>query len=219
MKDNRRYYYTKRYHKMARKTNVDLEKTKQKLLEVGLSLFELKGFNATGIQEIATLADIPKGSFYNYFSTKEEFGAAVIRYYADINTEKWINILDMTTKKEDSYKDLSMVFLEITEHYKCAEKKKGCLLGTLGAEISEFSEECRIALLESVDKYRGILAECLLVGQQRGKVRNDLPAHRLADLVLDCWQGSLLRMKIEKSVEPVNNDLELLFQHLLMPPT
>jgi len=44
-----------------------------------------------------------------------------------------------------------------------------------------------------------------------------LPAQQLADLIWDCWQGSLLRMKIEKSVEPVNHDLELLFQHILPP--
>jgi TetR/AcrR family transcriptional repressor of nem operon len=200
---------------MTRKKSADLEKTKQNLLEVGLSLFEQKGFNATGIQEIATLADIPKGSFYNYFSSKEDFGVAVIRYYTDISTERWANILDTATQKEDYYKALHTAFLAIAEEYKCAEIKKGCLLGTLAAEISEASEECRLALQQSVSKYKSILVERLLVGQQMGKVRSDLPAQQLADLVWDCWQGSLLRMKIEKSVEPVNHDLKLLFHHIL----
>lgn len=203
---------------MARKKSADLEKTKQILLEVGLSLFEEKGFNATGIQEIATLAAIPKGSFYNYFSSKEEFGVAVIRYYTEINSKKWVNSLDAATEKEDSYQALSKVFLDITEKYKCAEIKKGCLLGNLAAEISEASEECRIALQQSVKEYKEILAKRLLIGQQLGKVRNDLPAQGLADLIWDCWQGSLLRMKIEKSAEPVSNNFELLFQHILLPP-
>ncbi|MDF2634031.1 MAG: transcriptional regulator, TetR family [Pelosinus sp.] len=203
---------------MARKKSADLERTKQDLLEVGLSLFEQKGFNATGIQEIATLTGIPKGSFYNYFSSKEDFGVAVIRYYTDINMERWSNSLDTATEKEDSYKALRMAFLAITEEYRCAKIKKGCLLGNLAAEISEASEECRLALQQSVNEYKTILAEHLLVGQQMGKVRSDLPAQCLADLVWDCWQGSLLRMKIEKSVEPVNNNLELLFHHMLLPP-
>ena len=183
-----------------------------------MSLFEEKGFNATGIQEIATLAAIPKGSFYNYFSSKEEFGVAVIRYYTEINSKKWVNSLDAATEKEDSYQALSKVFLDITEKYKCAEIKKGCLLGNLAAEISEASEECRIALQQSVKEYKEILAKRLLIGQQLGKVRNDLPAQGLADLIWDCWQGSLLRMKIEKSAEPVSNNFELLFQHILLPP-
>lgn len=202
---------------MARKKSVDLEKTKQTLLEAGLSLFEQKGFNATGIQEITTLATIPKGSFYNYFSSKEEFGVAVIHYYTDVHIERWTSVLNEATEKEDSYKALSTAFLTLTEKYRCSEIKKGCLLGNLAAEISEASEECRMALQQSVGQYKGILAERLLIGQQAGKVRKDLPAQGLADLIWDCWQGSLLRMKIENSVEPVSHNLELLFHHILLP--
>lgn len=182
-----------------------------------MSLFEEKGFHATGIQEIAIVAGIPKGSFYNYFASKEEFGVAVIRYYTDINTKRWANLLDAATEQEDSYKALSTVFLAITEKYRCAEVKKGCLLGNLAAEISETSEECRMALQQSVGEYKTILAQRIQMGQQLGKVRSDLPAQGLADLIWDCWQGSLLRMKIEKTVEPVSNDLELLFHHMLLP--
>jgi TetR/AcrR family transcriptional repressor of nem operon len=202
---------------MARKKSADLEKTKQDLLEVGLSLFEEKGFNATGIQEIATSAGIPKGSFYNYFPSKDDFGVAVINYYTKFNTGIWQDLLDTKTEKENSYEALISAFLSITEKYRCAEVKKGCLLGNLAAEISDASEKCRMALQVSVNTYKTILAERLLLGQQFGKVRNDLPAQLLADLIWDCWQGSLLRMKIEKSVEPVNHDLDLLFKHFLLP--
>ena len=201
---------------MSRKKSADLEKTKQDLLEVGLSLFEQKGFNATGIQEIATSAGIPKGSFYNYFASKDEFGVAVINYYTQLNTKIWQDLLGAKTD-EASYETLSAAFLTITEKYRCAEVKKGCLLGNLAAEISDASEKCRLALQESVNNYKTILAERLLLGQKHGKVRSDLPAQLLADLVWDCWQGSLLRMKIEKSVEPVNQNLELLFKHFLLP--
>ena len=201
---------------MSRKKSADLEQTKQELLEVGLSLFEQKGFNATGIQEIATSAGIPKGSFYNYFASKDEFGVAVINYYTQFNTTIWQDLLG-TKDEEASYETLSAAFLTITEKYRCAEVKKGCLLGNLAAEISDASEKCRLALQESVNTYKSILAERLLLGQKHGKVRSDLPAQLLADLVWDCWQGSLLRMKIEKSVDPVTQNLELLFKHFLLP--
>lgn len=202
---------------MARKKSTDAEKTKESLLEAGLTLFEEKGFNATGIQELATFAHIPKGSFYNYFSSKEDFGVAVIRHYTEITMERWKGTLVEATENEDSYQALGRAFVEITEKYRCAEIKKGCLLGTLASEISEASEECRLALQEAVNQYKIILAERLQAGQQAGKVRIDLPSWQLADLVWDCWQGSLLRMKIEKSVEPVTQNLELLFQHILLP--
>jgi TetR/AcrR family transcriptional repressor of nem operon len=203
--------------KMSRKKSADLEQTKQVLLEVGLSLFEQKGFNATGIQEIATSAEIPKGSFYNYFASKDDFGVAVIHYYTELNTHLLTEMLTTANQKEDSYYALRTAFLAITEKYRCADVKKGCLLGNLAAEISEASEPCRLALQEAVCLYKKILAERLLLGQQLGKIRNDLPAQLLADLVWDCWQGSLLRMKIENSVDPITHDLDLLFQYFLIP--
>jgi len=201
---------------MSRKKSAELEKTKQDLLEVGLALFEQKGFNATGIQEIATSAGIPKGSFYNYFASKDDFGVAVINYYTKFNTEIWQDLLS-EKNKEDPYEALSSAFLSIAEKYGCSEAKKGCLLGNLAAEISDASEKCRLALLSSVNTYKTILADRLLLGQKIGKVRTDLPPQLLADLFWDCWQGSLLRMKIEKSVVPINNNLELLFKHFLLP--
>jgi len=202
---------------MSRKKSTDLEQTKQILLEVGLSLFEKKGFNATGIQEIATLAQIPKGSFYNYFASKDDFGVAVIHYYTELNTHRLTEMLTLANQKEDAYYALDTAFLAITEKYRCASVKKGCLLGNLAGEISEASEPCRLALQEAVILYKNILAERIFLGQKSDKIRSDLPAPLLADLIWDCWQGSLLRMKIENSVDPITHDLDLLFQHFLIP--
>lgn len=200
-----------------RKKSTDLEETKQRILEAGLQLLQERGYNATGIQEIANSAGIPKGSFYNYFANKEAFGAAAIRYYADLHLENWMLLLQDATEKGDSYQALSTVFLEITEKYRCAAVKKGCLLGNMAAEISEVSEECRLALHESIEKFKAVLADHLAEGQRLKKVRQDIASQELADLVWDCWQGSLLRMKVEKSIDPVQGDLETLFHHVLLP--
>ena len=200
---------------MARKKSADLEQTKNKLLETGLALLEQKGFNATGIQEIVVIAGIPKGSFYNYFASKEEFAVEIIRFYTETHIEQWKNLLEAEVSG-DSYLALSTVFVQLAARYECADPKKGCLLGNLAGEISEASEKCRVALQVAVGEFKTILAQRLLSGQQSGKVRDDLSAERLADLVWDAWQGSLLRMKIEKSAEPVRNTLETLFEKILL---
>lgn len=200
---------------MARKTSVAYEKTKETLLAVGLNFFEEKGYNATGISEIAQKAEIPKGSFYTYFGSKEAFGQAVIRYYTQQSLGKWTDMLEVATEKEDAYGAICSAFMQISENYDTMEMKRGCLLGTLAAEISEASKDCRVALQESIMKYIDILTKRIEMGQQMGMVRLDVPAHRLAELVWDAWQGSLLRMKIEKSVGPVRSDLEVLFEFIL----
>ena len=52
--------------------------TKNKLLQIGAKYVHLKGFNNTGLQEILKEAKVPKGSFYFYFKSKEEFGLEII---------------------------------------------------------------------------------------------------------------------------------------------
>ena len=44
-------------------------------------VFSQSGFNGSSVQDITEAAGVPKGSFYNYFDSKEALGAAVIDYY------------------------------------------------------------------------------------------------------------------------------------------
>ncbi len=44
---------------------------KDDIVQVGLDLVLSRGFNATGVEAILKQANIPKGSFYNFFSSKE----------------------------------------------------------------------------------------------------------------------------------------------------
>lgn len=53
-------------------------RTRAGLLAAGQHLFATKGFESTTITEIAELADIAIGSFYNYFRTKDELLAALL---------------------------------------------------------------------------------------------------------------------------------------------
>lgn len=193
---------------MARKTSINLELTKQKIVEAGLNLFERQGFNATGIQQITATAGVPKGSFYNYFSSKEDFGVAIITYYTEKKSKEWQGLLNGGGK--DPYLVLRFTWEQLILQYEYAEPKKGCLLGNFAAEISEISEECRLAMGQSVEKFKGILAQQVRAAQREGTVRTDLTAEEIADLLWNCWQGSLLRMKIEKSTIPLKNVMNVL---------
>lgn len=45
--------------------------TREKIFSNAMQLFRLQGFNATSVEQITQHADVGKGTFYNYFSTKE----------------------------------------------------------------------------------------------------------------------------------------------------
>ena len=57
--------------------------TRLHILETGYALVARKGFSAIGLQEILRAADVPKGSFYHYFPSKEAFGSALLHHYVE----------------------------------------------------------------------------------------------------------------------------------------
>jgi len=54
---------------------------KAELVEAGLDLLHRRGFSATSVADIAEAAGVPKGSFYNHFKSKDDFGSAVLDLY------------------------------------------------------------------------------------------------------------------------------------------
>lgn len=73
---------------------------KRKVLESSLILFTQKGFRNTSIQDIIKHANISKGTFYNYFTSKNECFLAILentRYEASLRRHE---LLDGQDKKD-----------------------------------------------------------------------------------------------------------------------
>jgi len=54
-----------------------------KLLDQGGYLLMTQGYHATGINQIVKEVQVPKGSFYSYFKSKEDFAAQAISHYIE----------------------------------------------------------------------------------------------------------------------------------------
>ena len=72
--------------------------TRSRLLQKGGDLVSTRGFNATGVQEITAAAGVPKGSFYNYFDSKEAFAVAGLTEYWDTVVAEYGAILNQGRK-------------------------------------------------------------------------------------------------------------------------
>lgn len=188
--------------------------TRTRLLEAGLACFSARGFHGTGIQEIVATAGVPKGSFYNHYPSKEDFGAAIIRQYGEAFLLKWGASLGAA----DGGHPLAALrhsYEQLLDCHACCQPKVGCLVGNLAAEISGSSPACREAMVTVIAAWRKRFAEYLRRGQALGEVRVDVPAEALADFFWCAWEGSLLAMKIQGSTEPVRKCLEVLFETVL----
>jgi AcrR family transcriptional regulator len=58
--------------------NIRHDNTRQHILETGHRIIAGKGFASVGLNEILKSAGVPKGSFYHYFESKEQYGQALL---------------------------------------------------------------------------------------------------------------------------------------------
>ncbi len=174
---------------------------REKLLDQGVKMLMDQGYHGTGLKDILDTVGIPKGSFYNYFASKEVFAAEAISHYI----EPFIIRLDghLQNPELDGLTALKQYYAELIIEVEQAGYKGGCLLGNLMGELGDTSEVCRRALKETLERYKNLQLSALLRAQQEGTVRVDLNVEIMADLLVDNWQGALLRMKIEQSVKPL----------------
>lgn len=174
---------------------------RERLLDHGVQLLMSQGYHGTGLKEILDTVKIPKGSFYNYFASKEEFAAEAITHYIETYILR-LNI-HMQNPQLDGLTALKNYYAELISELEQADYKGGCLLGNLMGEIGDTSEVCRRSLMDAVQRYSELQEIALSRAQQEGVVRLDRSARSMADLLVSSWQGALLRMKIEQSVQPL----------------
>lgn len=180
--------------------------TRKRLLDQGVAMMLARGYHGAGLAEVLKAANVPKGSFYYYFGSKEEFGAQVVGHYLDPFLRRLTARL--AEPGLNGLEALCAYFGDLTQDLTANDFKGGCLLGNLMGEIGDSSPAAREALAAAVDRYRDLLAAGLARGQAEGVIRADREARALADLLFDGWQGAMLRMKVARSAAPLNAFVE-----------
>jgi TetR/AcrR family transcriptional regulator, transcriptional repressor for nem operon len=188
--------------------------TKDRILEAGAEIIHLKGFYHTGIQEILSAAEVPKGSFYNYFKSKEDFGLQLIDYFVEHYTHLSKDILeDSTIPPLDRIRRLLLWFVEF---FKSKDYAYGCPIGNLAQEMGglspAFRAKLKMALGSIVDIYSRLLAEA----QREGTISDSLDVREAARFLVSSWHGALVHMKAVKGPEPLDNHIRFIFDRVLI---
>jgi len=186
---------------------------KDDIVQVGLDIVLSRGFTATGVEAILKQANVPKGSFYNFFSSKEEFALAIIDKYVAGRNELFYPIFS-----DESLPPLERVkksFQTLIALFTGEECSKGCLIGNLGQEMSDQFETVRQRLEQSLQKWTAELAKLLMQAQKENSISAELDAEMLAENLISSFQGALLRSKVKKSPEPLRNFVHLYFDTFL----
>lgn len=182
--------------------------TKQRLLEAGLSMLLEQGYNDLGIQALLVATGTPKGCFYHHFSNKEDFALQVIDGYM----QQVHAALDLCLK-DQSRPPLDRVrrFFELTAQSYRKEGYLGCLLGGLGQELSGVNAAFRTKIEACFAAIASRIALCLELARTNGELPADTQPQRLANLLVDCWEGAALRSRLRGNAAPLKAMLDFYF--------
>jgi len=189
------------------------EATRDVLLETGKQIFLKRGYNHAGIESILQASGVPKGSFYHYFGSKEDFGLEVLNRFAESHNADLDRYLgDSSLKPLERLRRLAEAKCDWMERQDC---RNGCLVGNLSQEMADQSEAFRSRLGEIfrgwVDRY----AACFREAQEAGEIAERVNPHELAEFWLNSWQGAILRAKTARSTEPLRTFLDTMFGYVL----
>jgi TetR/AcrR family transcriptional repressor of nem operon len=189
--------------------------TKERILQVGADIIHQKGFNHTGLQEILQAAEVPKGSFYNYFNNKEDFGLQVVDYFVAYFTSLAKSVLeDNSVSPLQRIEKLLDVFMD---YFQSQDYARGCPIGNLSQEMGDLSPAFREKLKYAIDQMVQCYAKALIEAQIAEEIPKTLDVTEAAYFLVSSWHGALMRMKIVKDPAPLENHKKFIFEFILNP--
>lgn len=183
----------------------EMHETKRRLLEAGLSMLLEHGYGGLAVQDVLDRTDIPKGSFYHHFASKEDMALQAVDLYTSLGHELLNGCL--TPDGSPPLARLRTFFEELAAFYG-TQGYLGCLLGALGQELSGANDRFRRKIEECLASLALRIAECLEEARRDGDLPATTDPHQLADVLLNAWEGAALRSRLLRSPEPLRGVLD-----------
>ena len=197
--------------------NSSTKSARQTILETAQSIVGAKGFSAVGLNEILQAADVPKGSFYHYFHSKDAFGVVLLDTYFDHYVQGMAQLFDAPGLSQHA-KLMRYWQCWIDNQTGCTDAGK-CLAVKLGAEVSDLSEPMRLALDRGTSRTIALLADAIGRGVEDASLTVTQAPQSLAHSLYALWLGTSVMSKITRTSAPFDQALLLTRQLLGCPDT
>src|SRR5580698_9381227 len=167
---------------------MNVSSTREHLLEVGLERLRSTGYTATGVKEVLDQANVPKGSFYHYFPSKEAFAGEVFQKYVEGEVRRMERILG--DRKVAPLRRLRRYFEELVAVYGQKAAVSGCLVGSLSLEVADHSPKLQAQLQAVYGSWQKSIEEVLREAVERGDLAKSTRTDQLAGFLLNSYEGA-----------------------------
>ena len=178
--------------------------TRERILLGAARLFHERGVNATSVDDVLAAAGAGKGQFYRYFESKDDLVAAVVSYRLD----DYLGWQREALEQLDDWGSLEAYFAALVAAHRERGYAGSCPVGSLAVELADQEEELRRQLAVAFGGWQASLAAGLRRLADRGLLRDDVPAERLAATTLATIQGAYLFATVHRDGEVMSQVLE-----------
>jgi len=166
---------------------------RQQIIEIVATMVHSKGYESTSVQDVLQAAQIGKGQFYHYFSSKQELGLAIV----DHCFEKWYqrvvkDILESDKDPKDKIIQMLECAMQIHENN---GNKCGCFFGNLAIELSEHNEVFRKKLNRVFELWIGHLKIIVDDIKEHEKLPIETDSQTLSEVIVSMIEGGILLAK------------------------
>lgn len=168
---------------------------RERIVAAAARLFLERSYQAVGVDELCQAADVRKGSFYHYFSSKSELAKAVVDLHAAAFTTQLSGTKTATpAQKLHAIPDAIGTIQSALEAQ--FGRAVGCPFGNLAAELSTTDDDLRLHLAETLGAMEHHLAAACRAAAEAGALRAGTDPDRLAHALLAQYQGIILLAKL-----------------------
>lgn len=177
--------------------------TRVKLFRCALQLFADRGFTNVTVEDITELADVGKGTFFNYFKSKDH----VLRVMAEIQLGKLREVLEASESSERSTRSvLNELCVKVAEEPgRSPELARALLAAFLSSTVRE-------QVAQDMAEGRRLLSRILKLGQERGDVDPKLKTELMALHLQQAFLGTMLLWSM-RGEQKLQTAVEATFQH------
>jgi len=181
---------------------------RNEIIDKTIHIIYRQGYHGTGIQELADAAGIPKGSFYNYFVSKEEYAVQALHFYHQYLKDHLLVVLkDPSIPPKERVKAFFAGNIQMMEGF---QYQMGCLVGNFSEEMGDLSDRLAKTADEILIAIVGDIEQCL--DEDQSSVTDN---RQLAEFLVNSFQGAMLRMKSSRDRRPLDVFVSLMNQILI----
>ncbi len=181
--------------------------TQERILSAAEEIMLDRSFHSVGLKQILDKAKVPKGSFYHYFKSKEQFGVEMLKSYMDESTAAKRQVLG-SNDFEDPIQRLFSLLEKGIHSVQSVSGKFPCLALKLASEVSDLSEPMREELAKGFQEWITLITAVLDEAKSQKMLPMTFDSEKEAQWIHDLMTGSTHRAVINRSPEPVRNAVE-----------